>query len=73
MIGGDLFIAAAISAKRFAKWQVNIDADTLGCIMFTELVCKLLLPSFTVQVIAPERNSRVARIPGHRLVIFSDE
>ncbi len=71
MVLGDLFIAAAIGTQRFAKRQMNINTDPIGSILFVELVCKLLFPSFNADLVLPEWNSRVAGIPGQRLIVLS--
>src|SRR5581483_5761140 len=70
MVGGDFFIAAAIGTKRFTERQMNIQANAPLPVFFLKLLLKNGLPLQYIDMIVPERNSRVAGIPGNGNIVF---
>ena len=73
MVIGNLFIAAAIGAKRFTEWQVYINGYSINVILLAETGFKNLLPFGKFNIILPEWNSRVTCIPGDRFIILPDQ
>ena len=71
MIGCNSFIAAAISAKRFAKRKVNVQADTIDMVLLAELWRENRFPLLHINCFIPKRHSRITGISWNRLVVFA--
>jgi hypothetical protein len=73
MVGGYLFVATAIGTKRFAKRQVNLQADAIGVVLFMKPSSKCLFPGIDCQGFVPGGHCRITGIPGNRLIVFPDQ
>lgn len=73
MIGGDLFVAATISTKRFAKRQMNVQANAFAAVVQGKLLLQLLCPLANNNCLLPYRNGGVAGVSGYRQVVFFNQ
>ena len=73
MIRRDLFVAAAISAKRFAKREMNVQADAFFAVVQVELLLQLLFPLVHINGFLPNRNGRVTGVTGYGQVVFFNQ
>ena len=70
MIGGNLFIAAAIGAERFTERQVDLQADAVHMVLLPEFNPEIFLPTLPVQRLVPVRNGRITGVPRDRQIVF---
>ena len=73
MVGCDLFIATAIGTKRLAKGQMNIKAYAISLIGAIKAFFKDIQPIFSIKVVMPVWNSRIACITRNSNIVFVQE
>lgn len=70
MVCCNFFIAAAIGTKRFAKRQMNVQADALPGVVQFKLLGQQLFPMVGVKPLFPNRHRGIAGVTGNRTVVF---
>ena len=70
MVGGDLFVAAAVDTEGFAKREVDIEADPARFVAFAEPALESLFPARDIRVLLPERHGGIAGITGDGSIVF---
>ena len=73
MIGGNFFIASAISAQRLAKRKMDVQRNTIGVVLLMETFNKQGLPFVCSHLLIPERNCWITCITGHRLIVLPNQ
>jgi hypothetical protein len=73
MIGGDLFVTAAISAKRFAEREVYVKADPIHMVLLVEAFYKSSFPRVFIQPCFPMRHGGITGVSRHWLVILQQQ
>ena len=71
MISGNPLGATTVCAETLAEGQMQIETYSLGTIGFIKCCAYMLQPPVTInRIFLPERNCRIAGIPGDGNVVF---